>query len=113
MKRPPIFVLLFLSIFGFIGITILVFLWTAKGFGAPPLIFKLFGSFIALAFICMGFGMPIAALRASKNGDDFEAHDDAAPTTPSAYRCPNCGAGAPDGGVSSCGDIKCEYCRTW
>jgi len=114
--RPPAFVLLFMSIFGFIGITILVFLWRSSGFGAPPTIFKIFGSFIALGFIVMGFGMPLSILmRTRKSGgvDSDAAGNPYREKKPGSYDCPGCGANIEDGDVSPSGDIKCTYCDSW
>ena len=53
LRHLPIFMLIFISMFGFIGVAVLIFLWapSSDGFGAPPLFFRVFGSFIALAFI--------------------------------------------------------------
>ncbi len=63
--------LLFVSVFGFIGLTVLIFLWSADGFHEPPLIFKLFGSFIAIAFMIFGFGLPLTALFGKKRSGSF------------------------------------------
>lgn len=115
MQRPPIFVLLFISIFGFIGVAVLIGLWSAgDGFGAPPLIFKLVGSFIALAFICMGFGLPISLLL-KKDGRGVSGSMNASTPSgsPAGYACPNCGGAIGDAEVSPSGDVKCEYCRSW
>ena len=92
--RPPLFMLIFFSMFGFIGVAVLIFLWTAKGFGAPPLIFKVFGSFIALGFMAMGFGLPLTALSKSRRKSNREVRLDSAQVSkpPSGgYDCPNCG----------------------
>ena len=42
------------AIFGVIGLVVIVSLWTAKGFGEPPLFFKLVGSLIASTFVLVG-----------------------------------------------------------
>ena len=114
-QRPPIFVLIFFSIFGFIGITILVSLWTASGFGAPPTVFKIFGSFIALAFIAMGFGVPLSALRKGEARFSMPNINAASVEKPkgSIYDCPNCGANVGKVEVSPSGDLKCSYCNEW
>lgn len=109
-QRPPIFILLFFSIFGFIGLVFLIFLWKpGDGFGAPPLIFKLVGSFIALGFMAMGFGLPLAALTrrggVKPPSPDGDAGD--------AYQCPSCGGNVKDADVSPSGDVRCPYCRGW
>jgi hypothetical protein len=113
--RPPLFGLLFISLFGFIGVTVLWSLWFGDdGFGGPPLVFKLVGSFIAIAFILMGFGLPLAALRQSRQGGGAASagNQGETPTHP-AYDCPNCGANVQDADVSPSGDVKCPYCKGW
>jgi hypothetical protein len=107
--------LLFMSIFGFIGLTVLIFLWTARGFGAPPLIFRLFGSFIAIAFMIMGFGMPLTLFLKGRGPDTpgFFPNSDPVPGKIGTYDCPNCGANVGDADVSPSGDIKCTYCNEW
>jgi hypothetical protein len=113
-KRPPLFALLFMSMFGFIGITVLVFLWTAQGFGAPPLVFKVFGSFIAICFILVGFGGPLNALRKGKSTKHTLFRTDrSGKGEAGGYDCPNCGANVGDAEVSPSGDIKCSYCSNW
>lgn len=111
--RPPLFMLLFMSIFGFIGITVFIFLWTARGFGAPPLIFRLFGSFIAIAFMIMGFGVPLTHLLKGRGGSGFPQTPEPHHTVPGSYDCPSCGANVGDADVSPSGDIKCSYCHEW
>lgn len=104
--------LIFFSIFGFIGIAVLVFLWGSKGgFHSPPLVFKVFGSFIALAFMAMGFGVPLSAIRKSKSSGSVTGPE---PTgEPGGYGCPNCGGNVKDAEVSPSGDLKCPYCNGW
>ncbi len=116
--RLPLFMILFFSLFGFIGLTVLIFLWSSSsdGFGAPPLIFKLVGSFIALGFMCMGFGLPITAILHRGRAESAEEADDAttgAARPPAGYRCPHCGAGLSEQEVSPGGDVKCSYCHKW
>jgi DNA-directed RNA polymerase subunit RPC12/RpoP len=114
----------FFSLFGFIGVAFLIFLWSQSfhEFGAPPLIFRVVGSFIALAFIAMGFGLPITAWRARAAWREGAAGS-AAPvsnapasqaTATVGYKCPHCGAGlGPKEDVSPSGDVKCGYCNKW
>jgi hypothetical protein len=110
-SRPPLFVLLFFSIFGFVGVGVLIFLWgSSDGFGAPPLPFKLFGSLVALGFIAMGFGMPISTLRSRRS---VSGHDPAPPIDPGSYACPSCGGNVKNAEVSPSGDVKCPYCKGW
>ncbi|MEM1085224.1 MAG: hypothetical protein AAGI48_14020 [Verrucomicrobiota bacterium] len=110
--KPLLFMLFFFSIFGFIGIAVLVFLWgSGDGFGSPPLVFKVFGSFIALGFMAMGFGVPLTAIRKAK---ELEAKGgSSAPLKPGSYRCPSCGSNVRDAEVSPSGDVKCPYCNGW
>lgn len=110
--KPPLFMLLFFSIFGFIGIAVLVFLWgSGDGFHSPPLIFKVFGSFIALGFMAMGFGVPLSAIRKSKRLSEGGGVNRT--VNPGTYGCPNCGANVKDAEVSPSGDVKCPYCNGW
>jgi hypothetical protein len=117
MKKIPLFMMLFISMFGFIGLTLLIALWTGMGdFGSPPLFFKVFASFIALAFMIMGFGVPLAALSHRTSDDSGTnltsvANPDAQP--PVGYKCPHCGAGIEKQEVSPSGDVKCGYCQKW
>lgn len=109
-----------------IGLTVIVFLWTASGFGAPPLIFRVFGSFVALGFVITGgailFGTSmlsganggIAQLlkRAQNSAKDLDAPDSAPPQV--GYDCSSCGASLDsDADVSPSGDVKCSYCDRW
>src|SRR6478752_4708672 len=89
-QRPPLFALLFIAMFGCIGLTVIFFLWTADGFHEPPLFFKLFGSFIGLAFVFVGFGLPLRALMGQRDADADQPHKGAA--SGGGYKCPNCGA---------------------
>jgi len=118
-KAGRIFIGFFMSIFGMIGITVLVSLWAAPfgDFGSPPLIFRLVGSFIALAFIAFGvFGVygaiagkaptPDTSTRAPGGSGDATANDQLA--------CPKCGASVgADTEISPSGDVKCPYCSSW
>ena len=106
-------------IFGGIGLTVLIFLWGTPfdEFGSPPLVFRIFGSFIAIGFVAFGGTMAFAALRgpsfmaplvSSKDGADPPSG------TPGKYRCPNCGAPLGEGAdVSPMGDVKCPFCKSW
>jgi hypothetical protein len=89
-----------------------VFLWgSGSGFDSPPLFAKVFGSFIALGFMAMGFGVPLSAIKKSKE----LSKDDGAPLKgePGSYGCPNCGGNVKDAEVSPSGDLKCPYCNSW
>jgi hypothetical protein len=118
------------SVFGLIffgvGITVLIFLWTSgDGLGAPPLVFKIFGSFIAIGFVTMGGALACSAMFGSGSfgSGSFASGSVAAaganristPASPSSgYKCPNCGAplGA-NADVSPSGDVKCAFCHAW
>jgi hypothetical protein len=122
VPRPAWFILLFISIFGFIGLTLLIFLWfgSDRDFGRPPLIARLIGSFVALGFMAMGFGMPITAILAWARGETSgeTGNGVAAPRVstggPDGYRCPHCAAGLGSAQeVSPSGDVKCSYCNKW
>jgi len=97
--------------FGFIGLTVIISLWTVDGFHEPPLVFKLFGSFIGLAFVFVGFGMPLRALFGPKEEEVQEPNR--AASSGGHYKCPNCGAGLGSQEVSPAGDVKCSYCDKW
>ena len=114
-----------------IGVTVLCFLWgTPSGqFGSPPLFFRVFGSFIALAFVMFGlaffFAQSIAARpkgllkkRRQLAGELQQRRSGQKPSVGSppsgGYDCPQCGAALGDAAeVSPSGDVKCQYCRKW
>jgi hypothetical protein len=114
-------------IFAGIGVTVLIFLWGSSfdEFGSPPLFFRVFGSFIALAFVLMGGGTFLGSLFAgnalknispgTENQPDSDTGDDAPATdAPVSYTCPRCGAPLGKGAeVSPHGDVKCGYCNAW
>ncbi len=51
-----------------IGVTLLCFLWFGEdGFHSPPLFFKVFGSFIALAFVMFGVAAFSAGSLVNRN----------------------------------------------
>ncbi len=105
--------LLFMSIFGFIGIAVLIFLWVGDdGFGEPPLFFKVFGSLIAMGFVLMGFGVPLSQMRKRKGSDEMLEGMIGKPP-PARLACPSCGANLGDAEVSPSGDVKCSYCNGW
>lgn len=102
------------GVFGAIGLVIIVSLWTAEGFGEPPLFFKLVGTLIASIFVLVGvagaLGLqpkapPIGPIRgASPRGRPGAAQ----------LACTNCGASLGEGAdVSPSGDVKCTYCQRW
>jgi hypothetical protein len=100
-------------VFGGIGVTVICHLWTQDGFGAPPVFFKLFGSFIALAFVAMGGMFLVTALKTQPTQSSPPALEPSADTG-AGYTCPACGARlGEDADVSPMGDVKCGYCRKW
>jgi len=114
LPRPPLFGLIFLSMFGFIGLGMLVFIWSQPS-NFPPLFFKFVASCIAIAFMAMGFGGPLSMLKdrepLNSTPSDTEGSEDAPPVK--GYKCPNCGAGLGEQEVSPSGDVKCNYCLKW
>jgi hypothetical protein len=110
-------------VFAGIGVTVLVFMWAAPfgEFGSPPLFFRIFASFIAIAFVGFGGTIGVTALRARGR---FPAAPDASgpragsapgPVPPAGgYTCPNCGAPLGEqADVSPSGDVKCPFCGRW
>ena len=118
-----------------IGLTVLGFLWGAPfgEFGSPPLPFRIFGSFIALAFVLVGVGFFTAGGLVGKLGSNSrmmnllqqqaarmhrqsrrnESSDESTPPQV-GYDCPNCGASLGENPeVSPSGDAKCSYCKRW
>lgn len=113
LPRPPLFMLVFMSLFGFIGLTLLIFLWFGTERDFPPVFFKIIASFIAIGFMTIGFGGPLAALKA-RNRSNAEHFNNSIQDQPSAgYKCSNCGAGLGQQEVSPSGDVKCSYCLKW
>ena len=116
--RPPLFALIFMSMFGFIGLAVFIGIWFGTARDFPPLFFKLIASFIAIAFMAVGFGTPISAwkdrhvLDAAVQPETPVAEETDAPPT-RGYKCPNCGAGLGPQEVSPKGDVKCTYCQKW
>jgi hypothetical protein len=108
--------LMFISMFGFIGLAVLIFVWSQSPheFGAPPLFFRVFASFIAIAFMAVGFGVPINALRQRAGGGSAAGGSAQPPEPGTGYKCPHCGAGlGKEAEVSPSGDVKCGYCHKW
>ena len=122
------------AVFGFvffgIGVSVIGFLWSAPfgEFGSPPVFFRIFGSFIALAFVAMGGGTAYAAITGKANPAagsgyrhtsriiDLRNSRDESPEPPSrdGYSCNSCGAPLDSNAdVSPHGDVKCGHCDRW
>lgn len=118
---------LFGVVFFGVGLTVLIFLWSASGFGAPPLFFRVVGSLIALAFLGMGGSVAVAAFRGvgpvegvfdamREIGDETTESRDSvdSPDSPAHYSCDACGAPlSEEAEISPSGDVKCTYCKNW
>ena len=103
--------------FAGIGLTIIIFLWSAQGFGAPPLFFKMIGSFISLVFMTVGSSTALAALKGKSTLQHLRRlsqQSNSATHRAKNYHCPSCGAALPsDADISPSGDVKCTYCNSW
>jgi hypothetical protein len=115
-------------IFAGIGLTVLVFLWGSsfEEFGSPPLFFRVFASFIALAFVIIGGSIFFVSIMVVKTGNNIMqsindakeqeelSTDHSGVNTPVSYTCQRCGAPLGKGvEVSPQGDVKCVYCNAW
>jgi DNA-directed RNA polymerase subunit RPC12/RpoP len=112
-------------IFAGIGVTVLIFVWSESDFGGPPLFFRVFASFIALAFIIVGgstfIGSLIGITTLNKTTNSFQENpgnqsdaDEPVQDTTVSYTCSRCGAPLGQGvEVSPHGDVKCGYCNAW
>jgi len=83
------------------------------------LFFRIFGSFIAIAFVAFGGTMVFSFLKPKSMlpmTNAFVSSDPSAisPKPTTGYTCPQCGAtlGA-DADVSPLGDTKCPFCGRW
>lgn len=119
------------AVFGFvflgIGLSVLGFLWLTpfNQFGSPPLFFRVFGSFIAIAFVAMGGGTAYAAIKGTpldsinSSGVSRQQPRNDSPlrsggVSDASYSCTNCAAPISGGAeVSPHGDVKCEHCGCW
>jgi hypothetical protein len=103
-----------------IGLTVIVFMWSGEGFGAPPLFFRIFASLIATCFVAVGGAVAYGSIRALASGNAVSLPT-AGPTSldpqtgsPVNYVCPACGAPlAERADVSPKGDVKCSHCGRW
>lgn len=112
------------GVFGFvffgIGVSVIIFLWSSPfgKFGSPPLIFRVFGSFIALAFVAVGGTVAVAAIKGVQPRLQLPGrlrgagrqHGSKSVT----YGCPRCSAPLDsEADVSPHGDVKCKHCEAW
>lgn len=114
-----VFGLVFLGI----GLTVIGFLWGAPfgEFGSPPLFFRIFGSFIALAFVAMGGATAYGAITGinrlsaiQKTMKQSGSNSSANLSGRESYSCDRCGAPLNSGAdVSPRGDVKCAHCDGW
>ncbi len=117
-------------IFAGIGVTVLIFLWAApiNEFGSPPVFFRIFGSFIAAAFVAIGGGSAFAiivggsaaqklvkrSVNAAYESATDEENSETIQASPANYKCPQCGAPIESGSdVSPHGDARCGFCDSW
>ena len=106
--------IVFGCIFGGIGIAVLVYMWTASGWGAPPMFFRVVASFIAVAFVAFGATMVYSFVRARRMAPTSPLETGAPQTTSAGYTCRHCGATlGKDAEVSPLGDVKCPFCGRW
>ncbi len=116
-----LFMVIFMGIFMGAGLTVLVHVWSATQFGIQsiPVFFRLFASFIALAFVLIGLRGVIAALSGMSphRGSAYRTDSKSAPRIrkrKTSYVCRHCGATLESGAdVSPSGDVKCSYCDSW
>jgi hypothetical protein len=99
-----------------IGLTVLGFLWLSPfgNWDSPPLVFRIFGSFIAIVYVALGGGAGLSAVRGriASQITSFPASPTAA--APGSYHCSQCGAPLADqSSVSPMGDVKCSFCNAW
>ncbi len=113
-KPAKLFIAVFLLMFGGIGLTVLLFLWATPrdAFGAPPLFFRIVGSFIAIGFIAFS-GAGISRLFASR-AKPVVTRPKSGASSQVIASCPGCGASLDgDADISPSGDVKCTYCNSW
>jgi hypothetical protein len=106
--------LVFGFVFAAIGVSVIFHLWTASGFGAPPLFFKVFGTLVAIPFLAVGGTLFTAALRGQSPTSRGPGSSPSPPHPGTGYTCPGCGNRlGEEADVSPKGDVKCGYCRRW
>jgi hypothetical protein len=111
-----------------LGISVMAFVWTERGFGAPPLFFRIFATLIAIPFVAVGGIMAYGSIQVLR-GNHAAAEqiasllqhsgrslpdDETASGSSISYTCPACGAPLARGAeVSPHGDVKCTHCGGW
>ncbi len=103
-------------VFAGIGITVLGFLWLQPfgSFGAPPLFFRVFASFVAIPFVAIGSFIAYFSITGLGLQKSSWVGSASVSAKQGSYTCPNCNA--PLSGqfeVSPHGDVKCGHCNGW
>jgi hypothetical protein len=125
-KTAAVVGVVFGLVFFGIGATVIGFMWTASGFGAPPLFFRIFATLIAIPFLAMGGAAayrsiqvlrgqydPTAIAKGLGNAANRDATEDQSAGAV-RYACPACGAPLAEGAdVSPHGDVRCAHCGGW
>jgi hypothetical protein len=102
------------GVFGAIGLVVIVSLWTAEGFGEPPLFFKLVGTLIASVFVLVGVAGALGLQPKAPPGGPIRGASPANRQGPVQLACTTCNAPLGEGAdVSPSGDVKCTYCQRW
>lgn len=109
-----------------IGLTVLGGIWFSDfgPFGGPPLFFKFFISFIAIAFILQGLStLTVADMMTSGSLHDlltkqlnsnFKPQNEPEAKKTGQYECSNCNAPLVNqADVSPLGDVRCKHCGKW
>lgn len=102
------------GVFGAIGLVVIVSLWTAEGFGDPPLFFKLVGTLIASVFVLVGVAGALGLQPKAPPSRPIRGASPANRQGAVQLTCTNCGAALGEGAdVSPSGDVRCTYCQRW
>jgi len=131
MGGPPrILIGVFGVVFFGAGLCMLGLIWGDEDSSSFPVLGKLFGSLICMAFLAFGGTMVFGAFsrgkglggaiaeelrrRAAEGSAGSTAPGASAPGYEGGYRCPFCGAGLGEkADVSPMGDVKCAHCGRW
>ncbi len=114
-----------------VGLSVIAFAWSSPlgGFGAMPVFFRLFITFIALGFVLTGAALlsgqmtdprrlraRLEQLRSALPPEMTQPNASGRPAGESSvgYSCPSCGAPLDDtADVSPHGDVRCTHCNRW